>query len=169
MGFSFPLYEPPRILCARGRAGQDAHAALGRRGLLRAAGPKARAWVWERQVKFSLKPFSKGLWGLGAATSRWDVAQRPTEPAGETKPQDLTGVRGRSHRLPLLPKKGDECPLLGIAQKPLPQGLREGNARITPKTQETSHFYDLCRCTNHFQSWKNRVVICTCVQIIEPA
>ena len=32
----------------------------------------------------------------------------------------------------------------------LPQGLREGNARITPKTQETSHFYDLCRCTNHF-------------------
>ena len=30
------------------------------------------------------------------------------------KPQDLTGVRGRSHRLPLLPKKGGtDVPLLG--------------------------------------------------------
>ena len=32
---------------------------------------------------------------MGAATSRWDVAQRPTEPAAETSPC-----------LPLLPKKG---------------------------------------------------------------
>ena len=31
---------------------------------------------------------------MGAATSRWDVAQRPTEPAGETKPQDLPGLQG---------------------------------------------------------------------------
>ena len=42
--------------------------------------------------------------GCGAATSRWDVAQRPTEPAGET----------RRSCLPLLPKKGGtDVPLLG--------------------------------------------------------
>ena len=46
--------------------------------------------------------------GCGAATSRWDVAQRPTEPAGET----------RRSCLPILPKKGDGCPPLGVAQSP---------------------------------------------------
>ena len=65
---------------------QVAHAALGRRGFLRAASPKARAQAWERQVKVS-STFSKVV-GFGV------------------KPQDLTGVRGRSHRLPILQKRG---------------------------------------------------------------
>ena len=72
----------------RGRTGQVTNAALGRRGLLRAANWKARAQVGWRQVKFSLKPFSKGLQGVG---------QRPTA---------LRGVRDRRSCLPLLPKKG---------------------------------------------------------------
>ena len=49
------------------------------------------------------------------------------------KPQDLTGVRGRSHRLPILQKRGDGCPPLGTAQNPLPQGLREGNEHLREK------------------------------------
>ena len=53
----------------------------------------------------------------GAATSRWDVAQRPTEPAGETKasvsqktPPPQSGVRDLSAQA------------LG--------GLREGNEEV---------------------------------------
>ena len=83
----------------RGRTGHVAHAALGRRGFLRAASPKARAQAWERQVKVS-STFSKVV-GFGV------------------KPQDLTGVRGRSHRLPILQKRGDECPPLGVPPRPL--------------------------------------------------
>ena len=97
------------------------------------------------------------------------VADAQHRPKWQRRPALDGAHRAPAPCLPLLPKKGDVCPPLGTAQNPLPQGLRNGNARITPKTQETSHFYDLCRCTNHFQSWKNRVVICTCVQIIEPA
>ena len=51
---------------------------------------------------------------MGAATSRWDVAQRPTEPAGETKPQDLPGLQG-AQPLPshTSKKEGTDVPLLG--------------------------------------------------------
>ena len=89
---------------------QVAHAALGRRGFLRAASPKARAQAWERQVKVS-STFSKVV-GFGV------------------KPQDLTGVRGvlvpgghrsgpteaaaeTSHRLPIHKKGGDARPQQG--------------------------------------------------------
>ena len=69
----------------------------------------------------------------------------------ETASRDPKGVaRTVGPAFPYTKKGGDGRPPLGTAQKPLPQGLRERNARITPKTQETSHFYDLCRCTNHF-------------------
>ena len=39
----------------------------------------------------------------------------------------------------------------------LPQGLREGNGRITPKTQETSHFYDLPTWANHYGKWSRHL------------
>ena len=69
------------------------------------AGPSAKAG-W-RQVKV-LPAFSK------AAGCR-------------AEPYGLPGVRGRSHRLPLLPKRGDGCPPLGVPQSP-GLCLRKGRA-----------------------------------------
>ena len=83
---------------------QVAHAALGRRGFLRAASPKARAQAWERQVKVS-STFSKVV-GFGV------------------KPQDLTGVRGRSHRLPILQKKGGRMSPSWGGTEPGPRPMR---------------------------------------------
>ena len=70
----------PWQFAARGRAGRAAFLRSAR------AGPSAKA-RW-RNVKVFSQVFFKKLVGFGV------------------KPQDLTGVRGRSHRLPLLQKKG---------------------------------------------------------------
>ena len=117
-------FDPKRL--ARGRAGQVANAALGRRGFLRAANWKARAWVGWRQVKV-LPAFSK------AAGCR-------------AEPYGLPGVRGRSHRLPLLPKKGDECPLLARPRAPRPgrvekSGLAKGKKPACPARPRASLLY----------------------------
>ena len=40
---------------------------------------------------------------------------------------------------------------------PVTDGLREGNGRITPKTQEISHFYDLPTWANHYGKWSRHL------------
>ena len=83
-------FDPKRL--ARGRAGQVANAALGRRSWLRAANSQARAQVWQRQGKVS-PAFSKAA-GFGV------------------KPQDLTGVRGEATAFPYFQKRGTNVPFL---------------------------------------------------------
>ena len=67
---------------ARGRAGHDAHAAFGRRGLRGAAGFYARAQVWQRQGKVS-PAFSKAAvgkaepYGLTRRSRKRKAGQRP--------------------------------------------------------------------------------------------
>ena len=95
----FPRFFPHLTIslsqAVRDRTGHVAHAALRRRGFLRDAGPKARAQVRWRQVKFSLKPFSKGLQGVG---------QRPT----------VSGLQGaQAPAFPYSQKGGTNVPLLG--------------------------------------------------------
>ena len=52
----------------------------------------------------------------------------------EQRSTALRGVRDRRSCLPKRQqKRGDECPPLGTAQKPLPQGLREGNEHLREK------------------------------------
>ena len=88
----------------RGRTGQVTNAALGRRGLLRAANWKARAQVGWRQVKV-LPAFSKAA-GFGAA------------------PQGLGVARGGSPCLPnRQQKRGDVCPPIALPPRPLPKGI----------------------------------------------
>ena len=120
----------------RGRTGQVTNAALGRRGLLRAANWKARAQVGWRQVKFSLKPFSKGLQGVGRSLPVANALRRPNRQV-RPAPQDLQGgagplrpggtlPSGRPSRqarpvgpaFPYFPKRGDGRPPLGVAQSP---------------------------------------------------
>ena len=102
------------------------------------------------------------------------------------KPQDLTGVRGvlvpGGHRsgpteaaaetaapaFPYFQKRGDVCPPLGTAQKPLPQGLREGNVQVS---QKSSVYAGSATCT--YVREKNTVQVkivftCTLVQMKKP-
>ena len=74
--FADSLISLSQALCDR--TGQVTNAALGRRGLLRAANWKARAQVGWRQVKFSLKPFSKGLQGVGRSLPVANDLRRPS-------------------------------------------------------------------------------------------
>ena len=118
----------------RGRTGQVTNAALGRRGLLRAANWKARAQVGWRQVKV-LPAFSKAA-GFGAQFAG-GKRPAPTEPAGETgapRPSGGAGPlrpggtlpSGRPSRqarpvgpaFPYFQKRGDGRPPLGVAQSP---------------------------------------------------
>ena len=94
----------------RGRTGQVTNAALGRRGLLRAANWKARAQVGWRQVKV-LPAFSKAA-GFGAAPQGLGVARgaglacrlgrRWTVPTGHQRPA-----------FPYFQKRGTNVPFLG--------------------------------------------------------
>ena len=45
----------------------------------------------------------------------------------------LRGVRDRRSCLPIHKKRGDGRPPLGVPQRPLPQGLREGNEHLREK------------------------------------
>ena len=105
----------------------------------RAAGKRPALEFGGDKEKFLVKFFSKNLRGVEQSSTA------------------LRGVRDRRSCLPILQKKGDVCPPLGTAQKPLPQGLRNGNGRITPKTQETSHFYDLPTWANHYGKWSRHL------------
>ena len=120
---------------------QVAHAALGRRSLLRAANWKARAQVGWRQVKV-LPAFSKGRYvpvgrcPAADRAGRRDQTPRPYRGAGGPGARwapfrtDRGGSRDRSPCLPLLPKKGGtDVPLLGVAQSPGVL-LEEGAGRV---------------------------------------
>ena len=102
------------------------------------AGPSTQ--VGWRQGKVFSQVFFKKLAGCGTASHGPKGVARTVGPA-----------------FPYFKKWGDVCPPLGTAQKPLPQGLREGNGRITPKTQETSHFYDLPTWANHYGKWSRHL------------
>ena len=96
----------------RDRTGHVAHAALRRRGFLRDAGPKARAQVRWRQVKFSLKPFSKGLQGVGQRPTVSGLQGAQVSPAGSVG----AGRCPPGTSAPAFPysqKGGTNVPLLG--------------------------------------------------------
>ena len=100
-------------------------AALRRRGLRGAAGKRPALEFGGDKEKFLVKFFSKNLWGLGAATSRWDVAQRPTEAAAEKRVvgrslpvanalrRPSRQARPEAPAFPYFQKRGTDVPLLG--------------------------------------------------------
>ena len=107
--------------------------ALRRRGLRGAANWKARALAGWRQVKVS-STFSKGRY---VPVGRCPAADRggSREAGCGTASHGPKGVaRTVGPAFPYFPKRGDGRPPLGTAQKPLPQGLREGNERVCKKT-----------------------------------
>ena len=80
-----------------------------------------------RRVKVFSQVFFKKLARCGAALHGLKGVARTVGPA-----------------FPYFPKRGDGCPPLGVPQKPLPQGLREGNEHLREKS---SVYAGLPRCS----------------------
>ena len=105
---------------------QDAHAALGRRGFLRAANSQARAWVGWRQVKV-LPAFSKaaGFGGRYVPVGRCPAADR----AGrrDQTPRPYRGAGGPGARwAPFRTDRG------GSRDQPPPSHTQKKGGRMSP-------------------------------------